>query len=109
MSMKPEKNQIGWGITLFCVAVAVMLAYYVIFDGKDLLRSLGNIIDSLSGVIIGIIIAYLLIPIQDSIEKNILKPIYKKKGYDISLLTQTIRSVSRCELLRSLLQWHFLS
>lgn len=85
MSMKPEKNQIGWGITLFCVAVAVMLAYYVIFDGKDLLRSLGNIIDSLSGVIIGIIIAYLLIPIQDSIEKNILKPIYKKKGYDISL------------------------
>ncbi len=85
MSIKPEKNQIGWGITLFLVAVAIMLAYYVIFDSKTIVSSVGSVVDSLSGIIIGIIIAYLLVPLQDGIERNILKPIYKKRGYDVSI------------------------
>ena len=84
MKMKPEKNQITWGITIFCVAVAVMLAYFVIFDGSALAKSLGSIVSSLSGIIIGIIIAFILIPLLGGIEKHILIPIYKKRGYDVS-------------------------
>ena len=84
MKIKPGKNQITWGITLFCVAVAVMLAYYVIFDGKSILKFVSGIIDSLSGIIIGIIIAFILIPLMEGIQNKLLKPIYKKKGIDVS-------------------------
>lgn len=84
MKMKPEKNQITWGITLFLVVVASMLAYYVIFDSKTIFGFLEQIIDSVSGIIIGVIIAYILIPMLDNIEGRILAPIYKKRGYDIS-------------------------
>ena len=84
MKIKPGKNQITWGITLFFVAVAVMLAYYVIFDGKTILKFLNNILDSISGIIIGIVIAFILIPLLEGIQNKILMPIYKKKGIDVS-------------------------
>ena len=85
MKMRPEKNQITWGITLFLVAVAIMLAYYIMFNGKTIVDSLGAIVDSLSGIIIGVIIAYILIPFLDGLEKHILVPVYKKRGYNITL------------------------
>ncbi len=84
MKIKPGKNQVTWGITLFMVVVASMLAYYVIFDGKTIIGAISKITDALSGIIIGLIIAYILIPLLDGIEERILVPIYKKKGYDIS-------------------------
>ena len=84
MKIKPGKNQITWGITLFLVVVASMLAYYVIFDGKTIISYLQKIIDAISGVIFGIIIAYILIPLLDGIEDKLLKPIYRKRGHDIS-------------------------
>ncbi|MCR5403794.1 MAG: AI-2E family transporter [Butyrivibrio sp.] len=82
--MKPEKNQITWGITLFCVAVAVMLAYYIMFDGRTILDFFTKILDSLSGIIIGLIIAYILIPLLNKIEERILIPVYRKFGIDVS-------------------------
>ncbi|MBQ6588595.1 MAG: AI-2E family transporter [Butyrivibrio sp.] len=85
MKMKPEKNQVTWGITIFVVCVCLMLAYYVIFDGMTIARNLGNIVDSLSGIIIGIVIAYILIPLLEGVEHRILMPIYKKHGYDVSI------------------------
>ncbi len=84
MKIKPGKNQITWGITLFLVVVASMLAYYVIFDGKSIIGYLQKIIDAISGVIFGVIIAYILIPLLEGIEEKLLKPIYRKRGYDIS-------------------------
>ncbi len=84
MRMKPEKNQITWGITIFLVAVAIMLACYVIFDGAKLITSLKGIADSLSGIIIGLVIAFILIPLLEGIERRMLVPLYKKKGYDVS-------------------------
>ena len=84
MKMKPEKNQITWGITLFCVAVAVMLAYYIMFDGRTILDFFTKILDSLSGIIIGLIIAYILIPLLNKIEEKILVPVYRKFGIDVS-------------------------
>ena len=84
MRMKPEKNQLTWGLTVFVTGVGLMLAYYVIFDGKTILQSLSKMIDSISGILIGIVIAYILIPLMDSLERHILIPLYKRKGYDVS-------------------------
>ena len=85
MRMKPEKNQVTWAVTVFFLCIALMLAYYVIFDGKTIMAFLGKIVDSLSGIIIGVVFAYILIPLMEGIEKRFLSPIYKKKGYDVSL------------------------
>ena len=85
MKMKPEKNQVTWAVTAFFLCVALMLAYYVIFNGKTILASLSKISDSLSGVIMGIVFAYILIPLMTGIEKRILAPIYRKRGYDVSI------------------------
>lgn len=85
MKMKPEKNQVTWGITIFAVAVCLMLAYYVIFDGGTLISSISKTVDSLSGIIIGIVFAYVLIPLLNGIENRILSPIYNKRGIDVSI------------------------
>ncbi len=85
MKMKPEKNQVTWAITVFVLCVCLMLAYYVIFDGKTLVKNISGVIDSLSGVIIGVVLAYILIPFMEGIEHRILIPIYKLRGIDVSL------------------------
>ncbi|MCR5669851.1 MAG: AI-2E family transporter [Butyrivibrio sp.] len=84
MKIKPGKNQITWGVTLFLTAVAIMLAYLVIFDGGAIVKTFKQILASISSVIYGVIIAYILIPLLDGIETRILAPIYRKRGYDIS-------------------------
>ncbi|MBR4670867.1 MAG: AI-2E family transporter [Butyrivibrio sp.] len=84
MKMKPEKNQVTWAITIFCLCVALMLAYYVLFDGKTIVKTFSSIIDSLSGIVIGIVIAFVLIPLLEFIEEKLLTPIYNWRGYDVS-------------------------
>ena len=88
MKMKPEKNQVTWAVTVFFLCVALMLAYYVIFDGKTIVAALSKLSDALSGIIMGIVFAYILIPLMTRIEKYILAPIYKKKGIDVSISEQ---------------------
>ena len=84
MKNKPNQNQITWGITIFAVAVGTLLAYYVIFHGKTFLSALNSMLDSISGVIMGLVLAYILIPMLNSIERTLLIPIYKRKGIDVS-------------------------
>ncbi|MBO4458338.1 MAG: AI-2E family transporter [Butyrivibrio sp.] len=84
MQMKPEKNQITWAVTIFFLSIAIMLAYSTIFNSKSFLSTLSRIVDSLSGIIIGLVIAFLLVPLLDGIETKILIPIYKKRGIDVS-------------------------
>ena len=87
MKMKPEKNQVTWAITIFFLSIAIMLAYYVIFNGISVVKTLSKVIDSLSGIIIGVIIAFVLIPLTDGIERKIVIPIYHMREYDISRST----------------------
>ena len=84
MKMKPEKNQVTWAITIFFLCLAVMLAYYVIFHGKALLGTFNSILDSISAIIIGVVLAFVLMPLMNGIEEKILIPIYKKRGFDVS-------------------------
>ncbi len=85
MRLKPEKNQVTWGMTVFCVAVCIMLAYSFIFENKDMMTSLGKIANSLSGIIFGLVMAYVLIPLLEGIEEKILIPIYRKRGIKVSI------------------------
>ncbi len=84
MRMKPEKNQITWGITIFTVSVALMLAYNVIFNGRNIASTFNSILDSLAGIIIGIIIAYVLIPVLEGVEEKVIYPFLKLIGKEVS-------------------------
>ena len=85
MRMKPEKNQVTWGITIFILCLCLMMAYYIIFDWKSISEQISHILDAISGVLLGLVLAYILMPLMEGIERNILKPLYKKRGYDVSL------------------------
>ena len=84
MKNKPDQNQINWGITIFCVGVALILSIYLIFNGKNFMATINKMLDSISGVTLGLVLAYILIPALNTIEKYLLVPIYKKRGYDVS-------------------------
>ena len=84
MKMKPGKNQVTWAVTAFVLCVALMLTYYVIFNSKNVVAFFSHILDSLSGIIIGIVFAYILIPLMEGIEKRVLMPIYRKRGINVS-------------------------
>lgn len=84
MKNKPDQNQINWGITIFVVAVAIMIASYIIFNGSVVMKSLNEMLDSITGVILGLVIAYILIPVLNGIERHLLIPIYKNNGVDVS-------------------------
>ena len=84
MKIKPEKNQVTWAITIFILAIALMIAYYIIFDGRTLVNSIGGVVDSLSGIIIGVVIAFVLLPLFEGIEEKILYPLYKLFGKETS-------------------------
>jgi predicted PurR-regulated permease PerM len=62
-----------------------MMAYYIIFDWKSISEQISHILDAISGVLLGLVLAYILMPLMEGIERNILKPLYKKRGYDVSL------------------------
>ncbi|WP_196804914.1 AI-2E family transporter [Butyrivibrio sp. AE3009] len=67
------------------MAVCIMLAYSFIFENKDMMTSLGKIANSLSGIIFGLVMAYVLIPLLEGIEEKILIPIYRKRGIKVSI------------------------
>ena len=84
MKNRPNQNQITWGITIVCSAIVILIASYLMFNGKIVLNMLNEMLDSISGVTMGVVLAYILIPMLNGIEKNFLIPIYKRLGYDVS-------------------------
>lgn len=84
MKNRPNQNQITWGITIVCSAIVILIACYLLFNGKVVLSMLNEMLDSISGVTMGVVLAYILIPMLNGIEKNFLIPIYKRLGFDVS-------------------------
>lgn len=73
MKFNWDKKYFYWGITAFCVVVASVLFYYLIFQMGTIVTGIKKIISVLNPVIYGGIIAYLLNPLMSSIEKMIYK------------------------------------
>ncbi len=80
MEWKPDKRQISWSITVVITAVFIMLFYYLLFKGSNITNGINTVIHSLSGVVYGIIIAYIMTPALNFYEKRLILPIYRKRG-----------------------------
>lgn len=84
MRMKPNRNQVTWGITIFLTAAAILVLFYFLFRGSAVSSGIHTLNRSLAGILIGIILTMILAPIGDWIENRWFRPYYVNKGIDLS-------------------------
>lgn len=80
MKINIDKKHISLGITSFLVVASSICFYYLLFHGDRFLGKINAILVIASPVIYGIIFAYLLTPIVNSIEKKLLIPLFTKSS-----------------------------
>ena len=85
MKLRPDKNQTRWGVTVFITGIALMLAFVLFFKRASISAWILQLMGMLRSIIAGVVIAYVLCPVLNVIEKRILVPIYEKRGTDVSL------------------------
>ena len=73
MKINIDKKHISLGITSFLVVASSICFYYLLFHGDRFLGKINAILVIASPVIYGIILAYLLTPIVNTIEKKTIK------------------------------------
>ncbi|MDE7133271.1 MAG: AI-2E family transporter [Lachnospiraceae bacterium] len=78
MKFKFEKKYLCWGLTAFLVIVASILFYYVLFHRSSLSNGIAKFVGISMPIIDGFVLAYLMTPVLNKIEKCIIKPLYKK-------------------------------
>ncbi len=75
--MKNNKDYVRWGVTIFLVFLGGLLSYYLMFHLENVSSALNGLITILMPIIDGFILAYILSPIVNAIERRILKPFFK--------------------------------
>ncbi len=75
MKFKLNNRYFRWGMTAFLVMVAAILFYYFVFHGANIKSGIQTITNILMPIVWGFVIAYLLTPILNWIERKVLNPI----------------------------------
>ena len=95
MKFKFNKKYLYWGITAFLVIACSILFYYVLFHRSSFTGGIGKIIQISMPIIDGFVLAYLITPILNKVEKCIIKPIYIKADIPMtSKNKQRMRAIS---------------
>ncbi len=84
MKFKFDKKYFYWGLTAFLVIVASILFYYILFHRSTLSSGIRTFIGIAMPIIDGFVLAYLMTPILNKIEKSIIKPLYEKAKVPMS-------------------------
>ncbi len=95
MKLNVEKKYFLLGLTAFFVIAGSICFYYLIFHGDRFSEQINSIFKVASPVIYGIILAYLLTPAVNSIERHILKPFFLKTCKNITITVKKLmRAIS---------------
>lgn len=94
MKFNIDKKYISIGITSFLVVASSICFYYLIFHGDRFLAKIHSLIIIASPVLYGIVLAYLLTPLVNSLEHKLLEPIFAKKGEITPKKKKGIRALS---------------
>lgn len=95
MKFNFEKKYFWIGITAFLVIAGSICFYYLVFHGDLFSAQINSVVKVASPVIYGIILAYLLTPVVNNIERYILKPILLKAGKSITVTAKKVmRAIS---------------
>ena len=95
MNFKFDKKYLYWGITALLVLVGAILFYYLLFHRSNFMGGLNQFITIAMPIIDGFVLAYLITPILNKIEKKLIIPIYNKAGIPMTPKTKRrIRGIS---------------
>lgn len=86
MKINIEKKHISLGITFFIVIAASICFYYLIFHGDRFSAQIHSLLVISSPVLYGIVLAYILTPIVNNIERKLLIPLFSETN-DISQMS----------------------
>ena len=78
MKFKFNNKYIRWGLTAFLVIAASILFYYLMFHRSNIVAGFNTLTNILMPVVIGLVTAYLMIPVLNYIEKKALIPLCDK-------------------------------
>lgn len=90
--MKRNKKYWGWGVTAFLVILASLVAYYVMYHFESFKDGIAQLIVILMPVIDGIVVAYLLTPLLNTLERKIIKPLFSY--FNLKKNKKVIRMIS---------------
>ena len=79
MKFKPQKKYFHIGLTIFLTAIAIMIAYFLFFRIGQIKAGLNRINSILAPVFYGLVIAYLMTPLLNIIERKFVRPLFDKK------------------------------
>lgn len=94
MKIKFEKKYLEIGIISFLVIAASLMFYYFLFHYTTFLGALSKIFKIISPVIYGFILAFLMTPVFNYVEKKIVKVLFVKMKADIIKRKKMIRAIS---------------
>lgn len=78
MKIRLNNKYIRWGATAFCVIVASICFYYMMFHGANIKAGLNRLADILMPVSVGCVLAYILTPVLNQIEYRVMKPLFER-------------------------------
>ncbi len=85
MKFRWDKKYLYWGITAFLVIAASILFYYMLFHSVKIKSAFHNAITISMPIIYGLVLAYLMTPIVNYLERNIFIPLFEKRKKDITV------------------------
>lgn len=95
MKYRWDKKYLYWGVTAFFVTVFGTLFYYFLFHGSNISEFWKRLTSILMPVIDGLVLAYLLTPIVNYIERKILYPLTRRFKITVTLkIKKRLRNIS---------------
>ncbi|MCI9663686.1 MAG: AI-2E family transporter [Lachnospiraceae bacterium] len=94
MKLKFEKKYIMIGIIAFFVIASSICFYYLVFHGDRFSAKINALMIIASPILYGIILAYLLTPIVNNLETNLLIPLFLKISADEEKKRKIMRFLS---------------
>ena len=80
-----QPHYVQWGVTAFLVIAASLAFFYTLFKFNSILKGISNTLHIMRPIIYGMVLAYLLTPIVNGVERKILTPAWTKLGRDPKL------------------------
>lgn len=80
MKFRWDNKYLHWGVTAFFVIAASMLFYYGIFHMRTLITGIKTFFHIMAPIIYGFAIAYVLSPIVNFLEKQLIYPFLEKRN-----------------------------
>lgn len=74
MKFRINNKYFKWGFTAFTVIASAICFYYLVFHISDIIKNCKALLNIIMPVVFGLVIAYLLTPVLNTLEKKILIP-----------------------------------